>query len=102
MEEVLRILAVHEEKTKHRKTERALAAGFASVEKYEQHRMDERRQEEIEKEKAIKQHYLATGKSREQYEREREDFLAEQIQAHPKSSEYSLLPPMDNCNCHGL
>lgn len=35
--------------------------------------MDERRQEEIEKEDAVKQHCLATGKSREQYEWEREE-----------------------------
>ncbi|KAI4284779.1 MAG: hypothetical protein L6R38_001179 [Xanthoria sp. 2 TBL-2021] len=101
MEEVLRILAAADEKAKHRKTERALGAGFASLEKYEQHQLEEERQEEIEREEAIKEHCLATDKSREQYDREREEFLEEQIERHPKSTDYRMLPPMDNCNCDG-
>ncbi|KAL8773768.1 MAG: hypothetical protein Q9209_001536 [Squamulea sp. 1 TL-2023] len=99
MEEVLRILAAQEEKMKHKRTERALAAGFASLEEYKQHQSEKERQEEIEKEQAIKQHCLATGKSREQYQREREEFLDEQIRRHPKPTEYSFLPPMNKCDC---
>ncbi len=101
VEEAFRLLAAQEEELKRKRTEIALAAGFTSLEEYDQHRLEEQRQEEIEEEEAIKQHCLATGKSREQYEREREEFLDEQIRRHPKKTKYSFLPPMDKCDCEG-
>ncbi|KAL8731003.1 MAG: hypothetical protein Q9166_003654 [cf. Caloplaca sp. 2 TL-2023] len=96
VEEAFRLLAAQEEKINRRRTEEALAAGFTSFEEHEQHK---ERQEETEQEEAIRQHCLATGKSREQYDREREEFIDEQLRRHPKPTEYSFLPPMDNCNC---
>ncbi|KAI4273967.1 MAG: hypothetical protein LQ337_004266 [Flavoplaca oasis] len=96
LEEGFRLLAEHEEKVNRRKTEEALAAGFTSFEEHERHK---ELQEEIEQEEAIRQHCLATGKSREQYDREREEFLDEQLRRHPKPPEDSFLPPMDNCTC---
>ncbi|KAL9013850.1 MAG: hypothetical protein Q9173_001479 [Seirophora scorigena] len=99
VEEGFRLLAALDEEIKHRKTERALAEGFASLEEYEQHTLEEQRQQEIRDEKAIREHCLATGKSRQQYEREREEFLLEQIRRHPKRQDYSLLPTMEPCDC---
>ncbi|KAL8885138.1 MAG: hypothetical protein Q9192_006699, partial [Flavoplaca navasiana] len=96
VEEGFRLLAEHEEKVNRRKTNEALAAGFTSFEEHERHK---ERQDEIEQEEAIRQHCLATGKSREQYDREREEFLDEQLRRHPKPPEDSFLPPMDNCTC---
>ncbi|KAL8906380.1 MAG: hypothetical protein Q9207_002092 [Kuettlingeria erythrocarpa] len=99
VEEAFRLLAAQAEKAKHRKTERALAEGFASLEEYEQHESEERRQQEIRDEDAIKEHCLVTGKSRQQFEREREEFVLEQIQRHPKQQDYGLLPTTESCDC---
>ncbi|KAL9635938.1 MAG: hypothetical protein Q9204_002432 [Flavoplaca sp. TL-2023a] len=67
IEEGFRLLAKHEEKINRRRTEEALAAGFTSFEEYQRHK---ERQEGIEQEEAIRQHCLATGNSREQYDQE--------------------------------
>ena len=99
VEEGFRLLAAQEEKMKRRKTETALAEGFASLEEYEQHELEERREQQIRDEDAIKEHCLATGKSRQQYELEREGFLLEQFRRHPKRQDYSSLPTMQPCNC---
>lgn len=94
--EALRRLAAHTEK---RKRENAHAAGFASLEEYEQDKLDRRRQQEMNEEESIKEHCLAMGIAREQYDLEREDFLLDQIERHPKPKEHNILPPMQDCNC---
>ncbi|KAL8830861.1 MAG: hypothetical protein Q9170_005544 [Blastenia crenularia] len=92
LEEILRQLAAETEK---RKVKNALAAGFATLEEYEQHELEEERQQE----EAIDEHCLAKGITREQYDLEREEFLTEQIERHPKPKEHHCSPPMQNCDC---
>ncbi|KAL8651929.1 MAG: hypothetical protein Q9210_002984 [Variospora velana] len=99
VEEAFRLLAAHDEEIKRRKTEEALAAGFASLEEHEQRKLEEQRQQEIRDEEAIEEHCRATGKSRQQYDREREEFRLEQIRRHPKQQDYGLLPTMEPCDC---
>ncbi|KAI4145419.1 MAG: hypothetical protein LQ341_002399 [Variospora aurantia] len=99
VEEAFRILAAQAEKVKHRKTEKALAEGFASLEEYEQHQLEEQREQEIRDENAINEHCLATGKSRQQYQLEKEEFIREQIRRHPKHEDDSSLPTFQPCDC---
>ena len=99
VEEGFRLLAAETENMKRRKTERALAEGFTTLEEYEQHELEERREQEIRDKDAIKEHCLTTGKSRQQYELEREGFLLEQFRRHPKRQDYSSLRTMQPCGC---
>ncbi|KAL8944838.1 MAG: hypothetical protein Q9211_000445 [Gyalolechia sp. 1 TL-2023] len=96
IEEALRRLAAHTEK---RKRENALAAGFVGLEEYEQHKLEERQQHEIREELSIKEDCLDKGITREQYDLEREEFLLEQIERHPKPKEHHILPPIQDCDC---
>ncbi|KAL9023259.1 MAG: hypothetical protein Q9196_007311, partial [Gyalolechia fulgens] len=96
IEEALRGLAAHTEK---RKRENALAAGFVGLEEYEQHKLEERQQHEIREELSIKEDCLDKGITREQYDLEREEFLLEQIERHPKPKEHHILPPIQDCDC---
>ncbi|KAL8934835.1 MAG: hypothetical protein Q9216_005711 [Gyalolechia sp. 2 TL-2023] len=95
-EEVVRRLLAE---TTKRKRKNALAAGFASLEEYEQHKLEKRRKQEIQEEESIKAYCLAAGMSREQYDQEQEDFLQEQIERHPKPKEHHFPPPMLDCDC---
>ena len=92
VEGALQYLAERAQERKRKETEKALAAGFSSLDEYEERQMEEWRQREIRFEAYVEEHCATTGQPKEQ-------FLAERCQGQHENEKNNFLPVLEPCDC---